>query len=254
MACRRSAVRSRLAPPTPQREFVSPRILSTPEFPIYAREPRATTGRAYQTCAKHAFTRYYSLRHPRLPILETRAGARFGRSSRKNAKIPDDKTNNFEDKRAVTSAGSSSRIKTMNRNSPDKALHYDIFVIGGGINGCGIARDAAGRGHSVCLAEMADLGQRHVVGLDEADPWRPALSRTLRVPPGARGADGARGAVGDGAAHHPSAALRAALSEGHPPGLADPRSACSSTTISAGANCCRRRGRSTCAAIRPASR
>ncbi len=35
---------------------------------------------------------------------------------------------------------------------------YDIFVIGGGINGCGIARDAAGRGYSVCLAEMNDLG------------------------------------------------------------------------------------------------
>lgn len=34
---------------------------------------------------------------------------------------------------------------------------YDIFVIGGGINGCGIARDAAGRGFSVFLAEMNDL-------------------------------------------------------------------------------------------------
>jgi glycerol-3-phosphate dehydrogenase len=34
----------------------------------------------------------------------------------------------------------------------------DIFVVGGGINGCGIARDAAGRGYSVCLAEMNDLG------------------------------------------------------------------------------------------------
>ncbi|ABD56601.1 glycerol-3-phosphate dehydrogenase [Jannaschia sp. CCS1] len=34
---------------------------------------------------------------------------------------------------------------------------YDLFVIGGGINGCGIARDAAGRGLSVCLAEMEDL-------------------------------------------------------------------------------------------------
>ncbi len=33
----------------------------------------------------------------------------------------------------------------------------DIFVIGGGINGCGIARDAAGRGFSVTLAEMNDL-------------------------------------------------------------------------------------------------
>ena len=33
----------------------------------------------------------------------------------------------------------------------------DIFVIGGGVNGCGIARDAAGRGFSVFLAEMGDL-------------------------------------------------------------------------------------------------
>ena len=34
---------------------------------------------------------------------------------------------------------------------------FDILVIGGGINGCGIARDAAGRGYSVLLAEMDDL-------------------------------------------------------------------------------------------------
>ncbi len=33
----------------------------------------------------------------------------------------------------------------------------DLFVIGGGVNGCGIARDAAGRGLSVTLAEMGDL-------------------------------------------------------------------------------------------------
>ncbi len=33
----------------------------------------------------------------------------------------------------------------------------DLLIIGGGINGCGIARDAAGRGLSVMLAEMADL-------------------------------------------------------------------------------------------------
>ncbi|WP_151719033.1 glycerol-3-phosphate dehydrogenase [Gemmobacter serpentinus] len=35
----------------------------------------------------------------------------------------------------------------------------DLFVIGGGINGCGIARDAAGRGLSVLLAEQGDLAQ-----------------------------------------------------------------------------------------------
>lgn len=34
---------------------------------------------------------------------------------------------------------------------------YDIFIVGGGVNGCGIARDAAGRGFSVFLAEMGDL-------------------------------------------------------------------------------------------------
>lgn len=33
----------------------------------------------------------------------------------------------------------------------------DLFVIGGGINGCGIARDASGRGLTVTLAEMNDL-------------------------------------------------------------------------------------------------
>lgn len=34
---------------------------------------------------------------------------------------------------------------------------HDIFVVGGGINGCGIARDAVGRGYSVMLAEMNDF-------------------------------------------------------------------------------------------------
>ncbi len=35
---------------------------------------------------------------------------------------------------------------------------YDLLIVGGGVNGCGIARDAAGRGLSVKLVEMADLG------------------------------------------------------------------------------------------------
>ncbi|ODT72249.1 MAG: hypothetical protein ABS75_05340 [Pelagibacterium sp. SCN 63-23] len=35
--------------------------------------------------------------------------------------------------------------------------HCDILIVGGGINGAGIARDAAGRGYSVVLAEMSDL-------------------------------------------------------------------------------------------------
>ena len=36
---------------------------------------------------------------------------------------------------------------------------YDIFVIGGGINGVAIARDAAGRGLNVALAEKGDLAE-----------------------------------------------------------------------------------------------
>ncbi len=34
---------------------------------------------------------------------------------------------------------------------------YDLFIVGGGVNGCGIARDAAGRGLSVFLCEQGDL-------------------------------------------------------------------------------------------------
>ena len=40
----------------------------------------------------------------------------------------------------------------------DTKNDFDILVIGGGINGAGIARDAVGRGYSVCLVEQADLG------------------------------------------------------------------------------------------------
>ena len=34
---------------------------------------------------------------------------------------------------------------------------YDLLIIGGGVNGAGIARDAAGRGMSVLLVEAGDL-------------------------------------------------------------------------------------------------
>src|SRR5262245_33199836 len=56
--------------------------------------------------------------------------------------------------------------KSINRNrfccaceGEDKTSNatYDLAVIGGGVNGCGIARDAAGRGLSVILFEQADL-------------------------------------------------------------------------------------------------
>ncbi|MEL6572923.1 MAG: glycerol-3-phosphate dehydrogenase [Pseudomonadota bacterium] len=38
------------------------------------------------------------------------------------------------------------------------ATDFDLFIIGGGINGVGVARDAQGRGLRVGLAEMGDLG------------------------------------------------------------------------------------------------
>uniref|UniRef100_UPI000255A1B9 FAD-dependent oxidoreductase n=1 Tax=Oceanicola sp. S124 TaxID=1042378 RepID=UPI000255A1B9 len=45
----------------------------------------------------------------------------------------------------------------MTRQDGPPRTGFDLFVIGGGINGCGIARDAAGRGLRVGLAEMGDL-------------------------------------------------------------------------------------------------
>ncbi|MEM1432033.1 MAG: glycerol-3-phosphate dehydrogenase [Pseudomonadota bacterium] len=46
----------------------------------------------------------------------------------------------------------------MARQSADNQV-CDLLVIGGGVNGCGIARDAAGRGLSVTLVERDDLAQ-----------------------------------------------------------------------------------------------
>ncbi len=45
----------------------------------------------------------------------------------------------------------------MNTNTSQPPV-YDLLIIGGGINGAGIARDAAGRGLTVALAEAGDLG------------------------------------------------------------------------------------------------
>jgi glycerol-3-phosphate dehydrogenase len=38
-------------------------------------------------------------------------------------------------------------------------VSFDLAIIGGGVNGCGIARDAAGRGLKVVLIEQGDLAQ-----------------------------------------------------------------------------------------------
>lgn len=41
---------------------------------------------------------------------------------------------------------------------PDPGAPYDVLVIGGGINGCGVARDCALRGLKVALVEKEDFG------------------------------------------------------------------------------------------------
>lgn len=42
---------------------------------------------------------------------------------------------------------------------PDSAHPYDVIVVGGGVNGAGVARDAAGRGARVLLLEAGDLAR-----------------------------------------------------------------------------------------------
>ncbi|MBN2760195.1 MAG: glycerol-3-phosphate dehydrogenase [Rhodobacteraceae bacterium] len=43
------------------------------------------------------------------------------------------------------------------KTQPELQKPADLLIVGGGINGCGIARDAAGRGLSVVLCEKGDL-------------------------------------------------------------------------------------------------
>ena len=87
---------------------------------------------------------------------------------------------------------------------------YDLAIIGGGINGAGIARDAAGRGLRVLLLEQNDLGS----GTSSASTK--LIHGGLRYlehgafRPGARGADRARGAAARRAAYRAADALRAA--------------------------------------------
>jgi glycerol-3-phosphate dehydrogenase len=50
-----------------------------------------------------------------------------------------------------------SQIQTGQRWGASLDRIFDLLIVGGGINGCGIARDAAGRGNSVFLCEMNDL-------------------------------------------------------------------------------------------------
>lgn len=48
-------------------------------------------------------------------------------------------------------------MKNPEKRHEDKP-HFDILIIGGGINGAGIAREASQRGYSVCLCDSGDFG------------------------------------------------------------------------------------------------
>src|ERR1700712_270162 len=60
-------------------------------------------------------------------------------------------------------SGSAIRLPSMARrptrlmDAGRDSAEYDLAIIGGGINGCGIARDAAGRGWRVHLCDRSDL-------------------------------------------------------------------------------------------------
>ena len=62
----------------------------------------------------------------------------------------------------------------------------DIFVIGGGINGTGIALDAAGRGLKVLLCEQADLGSATSSNSSKLIHGGLRYSRALRLSLGSR--------------------------------------------------------------------
>ncbi len=117
---------------------------------------------------------------------------------------------------------------------------YDLAIVGGGINGAGIAADAAGRGLHVLLAEMGDLagatssqssklihgGLRYLEHYEfrlvrEALAEREVLLR-------------------EGPAHHLAAALRAAAREGHAAARRSSAPASRSTIISPSAIAFRR--------------
>jgi glycerol-3-phosphate dehydrogenase len=76
---------------------------------------------------------------------------------------------------------------------PESAAPFDLLVVGGGINGVGIARDAAGRGLKVLLCERDDLASgEHRRGATKLIHGGLALPRALRVPAGRRVARRAR--------------------------------------------------------------
>ena len=87
---------------------------------------------------------------------------------------------------------------------------FDLAVIGGGINGAGIARDAAGRGLRVVLIEQNDLASGTSSASSKLIHGGLRYLEHGAFRPGARGLARTRSVVARGAASHPSAALHTA--------------------------------------------
>ena len=123
----------------------------------------------------------------------------------------------------------------------------DLFIIGGGVNGAGIARDAAGRGMSVVLCEKDDLAQGTSSrsgklvhgGLRYLEYYEFRLVREALIEREVLLEFGERTSSGRCASCCPTAPIRSS-------GLARPTSACFSMTISVAANVCRVRVRWIC--------
>ncbi|NNF05961.1 MAG: FAD-dependent oxidoreductase, partial [Candidatus Eisenbacteria bacterium] len=47
-------------------------------------------------------------------------------------------------------------LKRGSENRPPLNEPYDVVIVGGGVHGAGVARDAALRGHRVLLVEQGD--------------------------------------------------------------------------------------------------
>src|ERR1700748_1346324 len=87
---------------------------------------------------------------------------------------------------------------------------FDLLIVGGGVTGACVARDAALRGMSVALVEKGDFAgarKRHKRPQFQAHPWRPALPAQFRAGAGARIAARAP----DLAAHRPASGAAPAL-------------------------------------------
>ena len=126
---------------------------------------------------------------------------------------------------------------------------FDLLIVGGGINGAGIARDAAGRGLKVLLVEKDDLA-RHTSsastklihgGLRYLEQLEFRLVRESLVERERLWASPRTSSI------RSTSSCRKPAQRGRP---GSSGSACCSTTISAGGNACPRRARSTWPRIR----